>query len=337
MKGKRGMARRRMPKGGPGGWRPSRARSIAAAFALDALLGDPEGYPHPVRLMGWCVERLEAALGQRHPDDRGARMRGCLLAAVVAGGSWTAGRALTAGRRAGLLETLTLYTAFAWKDLERSALRVVEDVERGEVGAARSHLRALVGRDTDRLDEGGICRAVVESVAENYCDGVLAPLLWAAVGGAPAALAFKAVSTMDSMLGHKDERHLHLGWCPARLDDLAVFIPARLSLPIIVAAAALCGLDADGAWRIGMRDRHRHASPNSAHPEAAFAGALGLELGGPVWYRGELHAYPTIGEDRAAADTARVREAVRLLRAATALGLLLALAMARAAERQGGW
>ncbi len=316
--------------------KPSRARHVAAAFALDALLGDPEGYPHPVRLMGRCIEGLETVLGQRHAGDRGARLRGCLLAAVMAGGSWAAGRVLTAGPWPGVAETLLLYTAFAWKDLERSALRVAEDLERGEVDAARSHLRALVGRDTELLQESDICKAVVESVAENYCDGVLAPLVWAAVGGAPAALAFKAISTMDSMLGHKDERHLHLGWCPARLDDLAVFAPARMSVPLIAAAAALCGLDGAGAWRIGLRDRLRHASPNSAHPEAAFAGALGLELGGAVRYRGELHAYPSIGEGCRELKTAQVREAVRLLRAASALGLCLALALAWAAERRGG-
>ena len=312
-----------------------RAARIGAAFALDALLGDPEGYPHPVRVMGRCIERLEVALGPRYAGDRGARPRGCLLAALVAGGSWAAGRALTSlpAPLGGCVETLLLYTAFAWKDLERSALRVAGDLERGDLSAARSHLRALVGRDTEELDEYGICRAAVESVAENYCDGVLAPLIWAAVGGAPAALAFKAVSTMDSMLGHRDERHLHLGWCPARLDDLAVFIPARLSLPLTAAAAFACGLDGAGAWRVGLRDRLRHSSPNSAHPEAAFAGALGLELGGPVRYRGELHAYPAIGDGTRMATTEHLREAVRLLRVASLAGLALAMALARAREK----
>ncbi|MBC7231123.1 MAG: cobalamin biosynthesis protein CobD [Actinobacteria bacterium] len=313
-----------------------RSRRIAAAFALDALLGDPEGYPHPVRVMGAWVERLERRLGPRGADDRGARLRGCLLAALVAGGSWAAGRALLAGPWPGATETLLLYTAFAWKDLERSALKVAEALERGEVEAARSRLRALVGRDTEALDEGGICRAAVESVAENYCDGVLAPLLWAAVGGAPAALAFKAVSTMDSMLGHKDERHLHLGWCPARLDDLAVLVPARISLPLIWLSALACGLDAGAAWRIGIRDRRRHASPNSAYPEAAFAGALGLELGGEVAYRGETYRYPTIGEGSREATPAHLREALRLLRAASLLGLCLAMALAWWKERGGG-
>ena len=317
-------------------WKRSRAASIAAAFALDAVLGDPEGYPHPVRLMGACIERLEAALGPRYEGDLGARRRGCLLAAMVAGGSWAAGRALLLAPWRRPMETLLLYTAFAWKDLERSAMRVAGDLERGDMVAARSHLRALVGRDTEGLDESGICRAAVESVAENYCDGVLAPLLWAAVGGAPAALAFKAVSTMDSMLGHKEGRHLHLGRCPARLDDLAVFVPARASIPLIAASAYACGLDGAAAWRIGLRDRLRHASPNSAHPEAAFAGALGIQLGGPIRYRGELHEYPTIGEGSRAVDTTHLREAVRLLRAASLLSLSLAILLARAAEKRRG-
>ena len=309
-----------------------RAARIGAAFALDALLGDPEGCPHPVRAMGACIARLEALLGQRHADDRGARRRGGLLAALVAGGSWAAGRALLALPFSALVETLLLYTAFAWKDLERSALRVADDLEKGDLEAARSHLRALVGRDTGELDRAAVCRAAVESVAENYCDGVLAPLLWAAVGGAPAALAFKAVSTMDSMLGHKDERHLHLGWCPARLDDLAVVLPARVSIPLICAAAFVRGLDGAEAWRTGLRDRLRHSSPNSAHPEAAFAGALGIELGGPVKYRGVLHDYPTIGDGAAEVTTAHLREAVGLLRAASLLGLAMAMVLARAVE-----
>lgn len=302
-----------------------RSSSIAAAYLLDSLLGDPRGYPHPVRLMGAAVSLLERGLRRVERDGGAERRAGWLLAAAVVGGAWLAARSLAFLPGTPVTETLLIYTALARRDLEVSALRVAESLEEGDLEGARSGLRALVGRDLEGLDAHGMGRAAVESVAENYTDGVLAPLLWAALGGAPAAAAFKAVSTLDSMVGHRDERYIDFGRASARLDDAAVFLAARLSVPLVACAALLRGGDAGAAARIGWRDRRNHASPNSAHAEAAFAGALGLRLGGPDSYGGLRRDLPCIGEGTPQAGPAHIREAAGLLNTASQLGLALAL------------
>lgn len=302
--------------------------TIAAAYLLDALWGDPPGYPHPVRLLGRCIRFLEEKMAPEDRGSEGAWYAGCALAGIVVGGAWIGARALTSLPGGAVAEALLLYACLARKDLEKSALRVAEAVEIGDLDEARRRLASLVGRDTRPLDRGGICRAAVESTAENLVDGVLAPLFWAVWGGAPAALAFKAVSTLDSMIGYRDERYRKLGWCSARLDDLAVFPVARLSIPLVAAAARLRGHDERRALLVGLRDRLRHQSPNSAHAQAAFAGALGLRLGGASLYGGRVRELPEIGEGTREAEPGHVREAVGLLNTASLLGLGVALLFA---------
>jgi adenosylcobinamide-phosphate synthase len=302
-----------------------RALELVAAYALDARLGDPEGYPHPVRMMGRSIEALERALRARCRDQEDEIYAGCLLAGAVVGGACLCARLAMALPGRPLMEALLIYTALARKNLEDSALRVAGHLEEGRVEEARAELISLVGRDREQLDENAICAAAVESVAENFVDGVLVPLLWAAWGGAPAALAFKAISTLDSMIGHRDERYLHLGKCAAWMDDLAVFAAARLSVPLIALAARLCGQDGAAALRVGLRDRLNHPSPNSAHPEAAFAGALGVSLGGTAFYGGKPRVLPRIGEGQWMLEPVHIREAVRLLNTASVLGLGLAV------------
>lgn len=304
-----------------------RACKLAAAYLLDARAGDPENYPHPVRLMGRLIELLERRLRPPQPDEALEMHAGRVLAGAVVGGVYLCARLVMFLPGKTITETFLLYTSIARKDLERSALRVAKSLEDGDMEGARAHLAVLVGRDTEGLDEYGICRAAVESVAENMVDGVLAPLLWAAVGGAPAALAFKASSTLDSMIGHRDERYIHLGKCSARLDDLAIFPAARLSIPLVAAAAGLCKYDGLAALRTGLKDRLKHPSPNSAHPEAAFAGALGLKLGGASFYGGSVRDLPVIGDGIWDAEPRHIRDAVRLLNMASVLGLGVAMAV----------
>ncbi len=303
---------------------------LIAAYILDGLLGDPENYPHPVRIMGRSIDYLQARLRN---GDRDATAAGGLLAATVVCGTYTITRLLTA-IAPGFADTALLYTSIARKDLERSALKVAQAIEDGDVASARKGLKALAGRDAQGLDKNAICRAVVESVAENYVDGVLAPMLWGAMAGAPGAMAFKAISTLDSMIGHDDEVHRYIGKFSARLDDLAVFPSARLALPLIVAASAILGFDSASALRIGMRDRMNHPSPNSAHAEACFAGALGLKLGGPCIYAGTRRDLPEIGEGSDAAEPRHIRDAIRLLNIASLLGLCAAIA---STGRVGRW
>jgi adenosylcobinamide-phosphate synthase len=298
------------------------------AYLLDAFWGDPPAYPHPVRLLGKWIRFLEEKVAPEDHESEVARYAGCAIAGITIGGAWLSARALSSvpGRMAA--ETLILYTCLARKDLEMSAMRVAESVEKGKLEEAQRDLICLVGRDTWCLDAHGICRAAVESTAENLVDGVLAPLFWAAWGGAPAALVFKAISTLDSMVGYRNERYRKLGWCSARLDDLAVFPVARLSIPLIAAAAFIRGLDGRRALMIGFRDRLSHHSPNSAHAQAAFAGALGLRLGGAHLYGGRVRELPEIGEGTRDAEPHHVRDAVGLLNTTSLLGLVVALLFA---------
>jgi adenosylcobinamide-phosphate synthase len=306
----------------------SRSLQLVAAYGLDSILGDPEGYPHPVRLMGRAIEYLEGRLRPRD-GDAGKEMRaGCRLAATLVGGTWLAARAVRSLPGGEIGETFFLYTSIARRDLNRSALRVAESLERGEIAAARDQLKALAGRDAARLSENEICKAVVESIAENFVDGVLVPLMWGARGGAPGAMAFKAVSTLDSMIGHRDDKYYHFGACSARMDDAAVYPWARLSVPLIAVAALMSGENAVAAFAVAGRDGAKHESPNSGLPEAAFAGALGLKLGGSSSYGGRMRRLPEIGEGTGKVTTAEVRRALRLLDRASLLALGLAVVLA---------
>jgi adenosylcobinamide-phosphate synthase len=301
---------------------------LLAAYALDALLGDPQWYPHPVRVMGMAIEFLETRL-RRGLDESGELRAGFVLAGSLAIGSYALAKLAMLLPGGGLTETLLLYTSLARKDLERSALRVAEALERDETAVARERLRALAGRDPDGLDKNGISRAAVESVAENFVDGILVPLMWGAVAGAPGAMSFKAISTLDSMVGHRDERHIRIGRCSARMDDAAVFAWARLSIPLIAAAAACLGLNGVEALAIARRDGAKHESPNSGLPEAAFAGALGLKLGGAATYGGRRRELPEIGNGKREAGPEDIRRAVRLMNVSSLLALACALLFSR--------
>ena len=306
----------------------NRVIQMIAAYTLDALVGDPNGYPHPVRIMGRWIDLLEVRARRRGRGRREEGREGVRLATLVTGCTYLLTQVLIALPGGKITGTLLLYTAIARKDLARSSLLVADAVESGDIEEARRLLGSLVSRDVDGLDAPAIARATVESVAENYVDGVLSPLLWAAIGGAPGAMAFKAVSTLDSMLGHRDERYMDLGRCSARMDDLANFPAARLSIPLVSMAALLCRFDADGAFTVGIRDRLNHESPNSAHPEAAFAGALDLSLGGAYRHGGAVRELPAIGRGTRAAGPVHIRRAVDLMNAASALALALALVCA---------
>ena len=199
--------------------------------------------------------------------------------------------------------------------------------EAGDLPGARKAVSMIVGRDTDALDEQGVAKAAVETVAENVSDGVIAPLLFMSVGGAPAAAFYKAVNTLDSMVGYKNERYRNVGWASAKLDDVLNFVPARVSGALMCAAAQLTGLDAAGAWRVFKRDRRNHTSPNSAHTEAACAGALGVQLGGGHHYFGEYVEKPTIGDEKRSVEAEDIKRANKLMYATAGLGLGVAAAV----------
>lgn len=292
------------------------AAQIAAAYGVDLLFGDPRWFPHPVKYIGRAALALEAPLRSQIVD---ARMAGVCAVVIVVGSTAALSVAVLSAAyhlypwAGDALSVLLLYTAFATRDLAGHAVAVHRALTQHDLGAARDLVSRMVGRDTESLDEAGIVRAAVESVAENTVDGVTAPLFFAAVGGPVLALAYKAVSTLDSTFGYKNERYRYFGWASARLDDVAAWLPSRLTFPLIALAAALTGSRPLAAWRIGLRDCRKHASPNSGFSEAATAGALGVQLGGPLFRHGSLVELPTMGEPAEPLRTAHIRRAVVLM------------------------
>lgn len=294
------------------------AVKITAGFILDLLLGDPQRFPHPVRLIGSMIIFLEKHLRRRYFQ----RFAGVIL---VAGVLFTV-YPLTGfiSELSWALEVFIIYTVFAVRSLSSEAMKIYVSLVSGDIDKARKQVSFLVSRDTDGMERGEIIRAAVETVTENMVDGVISPMFYLFVGGAPLGMAYKAANTIDSMIGYKNEKYILFGWCGARLDDLLNFIPARITGFILIPAAALfTGGSLRGAYRILMLHRYNHSSPNSGHPEAAAAGALGIRLGGPVSYFGVLHEKPYIGESCRELEPEDIKKAVILLHAVSVAGLIL--------------
>ena len=257
--------------------------AVFLGFLLDLVLGDPETWPHPVRAIGGMIAGFERMLYPRRDIDQEKFWNGFMLAVAVPAVCGTAAwlllyEAYRFAWKAGLfLETVMCWQILSVKSLKDASMKVCRSLESGDLEAARHHVSMIVGRDTEKLDQEGIVKAAVETVAENTSDGVTAPLFYLALGGPCAGWVYKAVSTMDSMIAYKNARYRHFGTCAALLDDIVNFVPARLAGLLMVAAAGLCGYDRRGAWRVFRRDRLRHESPNSAHTEAACAGALRVQ------------------------------------------------------------
>ena len=308
--------------------------AVLGGFLLDALFGDPAWLPHPVVLMGRCISALEKHLRTALPKTpRGELAGGAAVAAVLPLGTlavtglacWAAARLHPALGLA--LQMLWCGQALAGKGLAQESRNVYKELAKGDLPAARRAVARIVGRDTQNLTAAGVTRAAVETVAENASDGAIAPLLYMLLGGAPLALTYKAINTMDSMLGYKNEKYLYFGRCAAKLDDAANWLPSRLAALLWVAAAALTGNSARGAWRIWRRDRRRHASPNSAQTESACAGALGVQLAGPAYYFGEYYDKPTIGDPLREIEPRDILRANRMMYAESLLALVLGLAV----------
>ena len=272
---------------------------ILAAVGLDLLIGDPRWLPHPVRGIGKLAHWLEAPLRRLVKNDYGA---GVLAVVLVVGSTALVVWGLVYGATrlhplAGdIVSILFMYTAIAARDLAKHSMAVYQALKAGDLPLSRQKVGMIVGRDTAILDEAGVTRAAVECVAESTVDGVTAPLLFALIGGPVGAMAYRAINTLDSTFGYLTPLYCRFGWASARIDDLANYLPARLTAPLIGVAAFFLNLRPIQSWRILHRDGRKHASPNSGLPEAAMAGALGVQLGGTTIYDGEPLEKPTIGE-----------------------------------------
>jgi adenosylcobinamide-phosphate synthase len=278
-----------------------------AAYAIDWMAGDPLSMPHPVRLIGAAISRGERLL-HRPARSEIELLQGAILTATIVSGAWAAARLV---RNAGPVPEILLgWTTLATRSLLDESAVVIQAVEAGDLPKARRLLSRIVGRDTESLDGPEILRAVIETLAEGLCDGVVAPLMYLAIGGVPAAFAYKAINTLDSMIGHPEPPYRYFGRVAARLDDAANFLPARVSAAAICAAALLTKHNAPEAARIFLRDGSRHPSPNAGQPEAAMAGALGVRLGGMNYYGGERSPKPVLGAEGRFATVRDARNAL---------------------------
>jgi adenosylcobinamide-phosphate synthase len=284
------------------------ARRVALAYALDLLLGDPEWLPHPVRWFGSLTRLAERCLRPLCLGPRSEMVAGAAVTGSVVSIGWVLGRPKNA-----MWQVLLAWTALATRSLLDEARAVIRALEADDLDLARRRLARIVGRDTARLDETEISRAVIETLAESTCDGIVAPLFWLAAGGVSCAMSYKAVNTLDSMIGHPEPPYRYFGRVAARLDDAASFIPARLTAVGIVAAAKFRGLDAQRAGQVWRRDGNKHASPNAGQSEAAMAGALGVRLGGASSYDGHPHHSPLLHAEGRPACVRDCRAAVSLV------------------------
>ncbi len=288
------------------------------AYALDWLIGDPLWLPHPVRWMGRLIHIGERSLRPFGTAPGVEFVSGLILTIIVVAtfgiGSWVLLLSLSSWNQS-LAMVVTFYLAtstLATRSLINEASAVKSFLENGDLLSARQQIARIVGRDTQNLDEPQIIRAVTETLAESASDGIVAPMLYLAIGGVPLALAYKAINTLDSMVGHRGKSYEYFGKSAARLDDVVNFIPARLTALLLVGAAWTLRLDFRRAWHVMRRDGGKHASPNAGRPEAAMAGALGVRLGGTNFYDGEVHHGQYLGDSHAALDQQALRNALRL-------------------------
>jgi adenosylcobinamide-phosphate synthase len=304
------------------------APRLAFAYALDLLLGDPEWFPHPVRWFGFLTRVGERWLRPFARSPQAELLSGAVLTGAVASFGWALGRPKNAAWQVALA-----WTVLATRSLLREASAVIRALEADDLDLARRRLARIVGRDTANLDETEISRALIETLAESTCDGIVAPLFWLAAGGVGCALSYKAINTLDSMIGHPEPPYRYFGRVAARLDDAANFVPARLTALGIVTAAKLTGLDAGRAWRTWLCDGNRHASPNAGQSEAAMAGALDVRLGGESSYDGHPHHVSLLHAAGRPASVRDAKAAVSLVAIVSGLAFGVALLLSR--DRKG--
>ncbi len=316
---------------------------LLSAFALDFILGDPRWLPHPVRAIGWTIQRTETVLRRLTRTPLAEKAAGVLLVVLIVSlASFLSQFLLLSFFRISFsigfaLSVLLAYTTLAAKDLGNAAKAVLRHLVAGKIEQARTGLSMIVGRDTADLDEQEIARAVVETVAENTSDGVIAPLFYLALGGPALALAYKAVNTLDSTVGYRNEKYINFGWAAARVDDVANFIPARITAVLICLVSNLFSIFNSAfrtpysafqtPWHIMLRDGNKHPSPNSGYPEAAMAGALGIQLGGPGTYGGKPSLKPFIGEAINRLDKKHIEKSVQLMYCTTSFAVFGAAAI----------
>lgn len=298
------------------------------AYVMDLIFGDPHWFPHPVRIIGVFINFLEKILYKASNK----KVSGAFLTIIVVGVTFIVSYYISAISY--ILEIFFLYTTLATKSLADEGFRVCKILTEGDLEKAKKELSYLVSRDTGNMDIGQITRSVLETISENSVDGVIAPMFFAFLGSfihidgvslaLPFAMGYKAINTLDSMVGYKNDKYMDFGMVSAKTDDVANFIPARIAGGFIIPLAAMIlRLDYKGAWKIFSRDRLNHSSPNSGNSEAAFAGALGVQFGGKTSYFGKIYEKPTIGDKKKSFDLRDIMKAIKLLYVSSWVGIVL--------------
>lgn len=303
--------------------------ALVLGFILDLIIGDPHGLYHPIRLVGNLIALLEKRMNRKKDSPNQQMVMGWLMALIVI--TLSSGIPLLLLLLAYrihpvcrlILETIMCWQLLATKSLKDESMKVYRKLKKHDLQGSRHAVSMIVGRDTEVLDESGVTKAAVETVAENTSDGVIAPMLYMAIGGAFLGWMYKSINTMDSMVAYKNERYLYFGRIPAYLDDIANYIPARLAGVMMILASFIVRLDGAHAFAIFKRDRYNHASPNSAQTEAVMAGALNVQLAGDAWYFGELHKKKTIGDDIRPVEAEDIVRANKLLYGTAVVSLVI--------------
>lgn len=277
--------------------------SIYTGYILDLIIGDPYSFPHPVKFIGKLINFVEKQIRKITKSDKGLKIAGFVLWFIVVGVTFSITFTICQLFRFNkiayfIVNSILIYTTLATKCLKDEAVKIYKVLKTGDIEKSRIQLSYIVGRDTTTLNEKEIVRATVETVAENTVDGIIAPLFYAFIGGAPLAMAYKAINTLDSTVGYKNEKYYYLGYASAKIDDIANYIPARIGVILLSIGSLFVGFNFKDALKIGIRDRKNHKSPNCAFSEGAVAGALGIQLGGTNIYFGKAVYKPTIGDKK---------------------------------------
>ncbi len=303
--------------------------AIVIAYIMDLIIGDPRWMPHPVVYIGKLIAALEKQIRKTIKSDKSGGLLLVILVLLITGAVTYSiiFLAYKASLYLGLLvETLLMYQIFATKSLKTESMKVHDALE-DSLGEGRMAVSYIVGRDTSELNEKEVIKATVETVAENTTDGVIAPIMFCAIGGAGLGMIYKAINTMDSMVGYKNEKYINFGTVAAKLDDVANYLPARISAVIMMLAAGMGNMDWKNAIKIFKRDRYNHKSPNSAQTEAVCAGALGIQLAGDAYYFGKLNEKATIGDKTREIEKNDIKKSIKLMYISSGIALAICVAI----------
>lgn len=307
--------------------------AVAIGYCIDLVIGDPLWLPHPICLIGRLIASSEKFLRKFTKDTPiSLKIAGGLLVLFIVFVSFAVPFTLLhLAKKLGTVYWFILQTIFCWqalatKCLKNESMKVYQSLKENDIEKSRYNVSMIVGRDTNKLDETGIIKATVETVAENTCDGVVAPIIYCALGGGPLGFAYKAINTMDSMIAYKNQRYIHFGFFAAKLDDIANFIPARISAFVMIFSAYIGGFNGQNAFIIWKRDRYNHKSPNSAQTESVAAGALEIQLAGDAVYDGIVCKKPFIGDSLKDITSEDIKRVNKLMYITSFLSLIISVA-----------